>query len=224
MKLISISCFSLLCAIFITSCGLDNYEEPKSSLLGKVVYNGQVIGVRGTSGAVQLQLYQDGYEKRDPIPVYVGQDGTYKASLFNGQYKLITKSGNGPWQSRQDTLLVDVSGTTTCDVSVTPYLLLTKESVSLSGNKVDASATLEKVVASSAASSLLLLVGKTAFVDEGTYIARQEVKNPEAGMVSLSLDLKENKEAASAKILYARIGVKATEADQYIYTPVIKIR
>ncbi len=223
MKLISNIFSCLLCTLFITSCGLDNYDEPQSTLSGRVVYNGQAVCVRGTNDAVQVQLYQDGYEKHDPINVYVGQDGTFKAILFNGEYKLVTKSGNGPWQTKQDTITVKVSGGATCEVPVTPYFTITNESITLSGNQVNASATVNQVVSSSSVSSILLLVSKTAFVDEGTYCARQEI-SPTIGSISLSVDLTDNKDAASAKALYARVAVKAAEADQYIYTPVIQIK
>ena len=61
--------------VTVSSCGLDNYDAPESKVYGRVVYNGEPVGVRGTGEAVQLQLYQDGYELRNPIPVYVSQDG-----------------------------------------------------------------------------------------------------------------------------------------------------
>ena len=77
---------AVLCGLFITSCGLDNYDEPQSTLEGRVVYNNQPVYVRGTSDAVQLQLYQDGYEKRDPLSVFVSEDGSFSAILFDGQY------------------------------------------------------------------------------------------------------------------------------------------
>lgn len=96
MKIITNIFSTVLCMLLATGCGLDNYDEPQSTLEGRVVYNNQSIGVRGTADAVQVQLYQDGYEKHDPIPVYLTQDGSFKAILFNGQYKLITRSGNGP--------------------------------------------------------------------------------------------------------------------------------
>lgn len=224
MKLVSKIFTCLLAALCLTSCGLDNYDEPQSTLSGRVVYNGQAVCVRGTNDAVQVQLYQDGYEKHDPIPVYVGQDGSFKAVLFNGEYKLVTKSGNGPWVSQQDTLTINVNGSTACEITVTPYFTVTNESISLSGNMVNASATINQVVSTSSISNIILLVGKTAFVDEGTYLARKEMEAPSTGSISLSADLANNNDVVSAKALYARIGVKAAEADQYIYTPVIQLK
>lgn len=215
---------AVLCGLFITSCGLDNYDEPQSTLEGRVVYNNQPVCVRGTADAVQVQLYQDGYENHDPIPVYVTQDGSFSAILFDGQYKLITRSGNGPWLSSTDTLTVNVNGYTTVDLPVTPYFTLTGENFSLNGNQVTGTATVTKVVETSSVTSALLLVSKTAFVDEATYLARQELTEVSEGNLSMSLDLTGNADAESAHSLYARIGIKPAEADQYVYTPVVQIK
>src|SRR5690606_22103936 len=102
----------LAALIFVASCGYDNYEPPKSTLTGNVIYNGAPIGVRGTGNAVQLELWQDGFELYTSIPVYVTQDGSFSASLFDGEYKMVSRNGNGPWVSSQDTILVSVKGDT----------------------------------------------------------------------------------------------------------------
>lgn len=224
MKIITNIFFSVLCILFASGCGLDNYDEPQSTLEGRVVYNNQPICVRGTADAVQVQLYQDGSDKHDPIPVYLTQDGSFKAILFNGQYKLITRSGNGPWLNSSDTIVVNVNGYTRCELPVTPYFTLSNESFSLNGNVLNGSALVTKVVSTSSITNALLLVSKTAFVDEGTYLAREEISSVSEGTLSMSLDLTGNTEAASAEALYARIGVKPAESDQFVYTPVVQIK
>ena len=130
----------LLGAMMFTSCMKDNYDAPESMLTGRVMYNGEALQLRGNE-AVQLQLYQHGYAKHDPINVYVNQDGMYSASLFNGEYQMITKSGNGPWTSEgRDTINVTVAGNTVQDVEVTPYYLVRDAQMTLEGNKVNAHA------------------------------------------------------------------------------------
>lgn len=64
----------LLVMIVVTSCTKDNYDAPESMLTGKVVYEGEALQLRGNE-AVRLFLYQRGYEKHDPIEVFVNQDG-----------------------------------------------------------------------------------------------------------------------------------------------------
>ena len=113
----------LLVMIVVTSCTKDNYDAPESMLTGKVVYEGEALQLRGNE-AVRLFLYQRGYEKHDPIEVFVNQDGAYSACLFDGEYQLITKSGNGPWSEEgRDTINVIVSGNTVQNVEVVPYYI-----------------------------------------------------------------------------------------------------
>lgn len=224
MKIITNIFSAVLCMLLVSGCGLDNYDEPQSTLEGRVVYNNQPICVRGTADAVQVQLYQDGYDNHDPISVYVTQDGSFKAILFDGQYKLTTRSGNGPWLNSSDTIIVNVNGYTSCELPVTPYFTLSDESFSLNGNVLNGSALVTKVVETSSITSALLLLGKTSFVDEGTYLARAEINDVSEGTLSMSLDFSDNSEVSSAVALYARIGIKPAESDQFVYTPVVQIR
>ena len=137
MKIISnIFSLVLLLALF-ASCGKDNYEAPESTLMGTVTYQGKALQLRGTGEAVQLQLYQDGYELDDPISVYVGQDGKFAAKLFDGEYKLITRDGNGPWVNTRDTVVVNLKGTTEVQLEVTPYFLISNAQMSVSGTGVE---------------------------------------------------------------------------------------
>lgn len=224
MKIITNIFSAVLCMLLVSGCGLDNYDEPQSTLEGRVVYNNQPICVRGTADAVQVQLYQDGYDNHDPISVYVTQDGSFKAILFDGQYKLTTRSGNGPWLNSSDTIIVNVNGYTSCELPVTPYFTLSDESFSLNGNVLNGSALVTKVVETSSITSALLLLGKTSFVDEGTYLARAEINDVSEGTLSMSLDFSDNSEVSSAVALYARIGIKPAESDQFVYTPVVQIK
>ncbi|MBF6596920.1 MAG: DUF3823 domain-containing protein [Fermentimonas sp.] len=213
-----------LSLIVFTACGLDNYDAPQSELHGKVTYNGQTLGLRGTGEAIQLQLYQDGYELRDNIPVYVGQDGTFKALLFDGEYKLVTRNQNGPWVNSRDTTIINVKGSTTIDVGVTPYFTISNANISLSGSVLSSTFTVNKVVQTENIDYVMLLVSKTHFVDDVAYIGRQDFRGLEAGALNLSMDLSENQEFATAKALYARVGVRTAGADQAIYSEVIKIK
>ena len=88
----------ILATLVLTSCRKDNYDEPESFIKGRVVYQGEPLQLRGNE-AVRLQLYQRGYEKHDPVDVFVNQNGEFSICIFDGQYQLITKAGNGPWTS-----------------------------------------------------------------------------------------------------------------------------
>lgn len=214
----------MIVAFTVTSCGLDNYDAPQSKLYGKITYNGEELGLRGTGEAVQLQIYQDGYQLRDNIRVYVGQDGSFEALLFDGVYKLVTRDKNGPWVNNRDTIVVNLKGTTEVEVPVTPYFTISNESISLSGNVLDAAFNVNKIVSTANIDYVTLLVSKTSFVDDVTYIARKDFRNQQPGSLTLSMDLSGNTNVASAKALFARVGVRTVGADQAIYSDIVRLK
>lgn len=214
--------FSLLAA---AGCGLDNYAEPESKLFGQVTYNGEPLGLRGTGEAVQLQLYQDGYELRAPIPVFVNQDGSFEATLFDGQYKLVTRDNNGPWVNNRDTTMVNLSGTAEVQLEVMPYFTLSNASVSLSGENVNASFAVNQIVDEAAIDYAMILVSKTSFVDDVSYIARKDLDEVAVGSgIEASLDLSENEDFKAGSPLFARVGLRPVGADQAIYSQVVRLR
>src|SRR5690606_8160813 len=208
-----------------SSCGLDNYDAPESKLVGRVVYNGEPVGVRGTGEAVQLQLYQDGYELHNPIPVYVAQDGSFEAKLFDGEYKLVTRNNNGPWVNDRDTTVVNVKGTANVDIEVTPFYTLSNVQLSLSGSNANASFQINEVAGGLDIEYVMILVGKTSFVDDVSYTARVDINEAAAGStVTGSIDLTNNSDFKSGKALYARVGLRPVGKDQAIYSQVVKLR
>lgn len=217
--------FLMTVAVFVfSSCGLDNYDAPQSRLHGKITYNGEALGLRGTGEAVRLQLYQDGYQLRDNIQVYVGQDGTFEALLFDGEYKLVTRNQNGPWVNTRDTLVVNLKGSTEVELKVTPFFTISNETITLNGSVLNATLNVNKIVSTANIDYVTLLVSKTAFVDDVSNIARQDFKNVQPGPLNLSLDLSGNANFASAKALFARVGVRTVGADQAIYSKVVRLK
>src|SRR5690606_35052357 len=122
--------------IMVMGCEKDNYEEPTSMLTGRVVYQGEPLGMR--SGGVQLELWQHGYELFSKIPVHVDQDGSFSARLFDGDYKLVLLRGNGPWADNTDSLDVHIKGSATVDVPVDPYFVITNHAFQRNGDQITA--------------------------------------------------------------------------------------
>ncbi|WP_080905547.1 DUF3823 domain-containing protein [Parabacteroides sp. Marseille-P3160] len=224
MKLYKYFLLISVAAFTISSCGLDNYDEPKSKIFGKITYNGEMLNLRGTGEAVQVQLYQDGYELRDNITAYVGQDGTFEALLFDGEYKVVTKDNNGPWVNSRDTVVVNLKGTTEVELKVTPYFTISNESFSLSGSNLNTAFSINQVVNTAQIDYVTLLVSRTSFVDDVNNIARKDFKDQKAGTVTLSMDMSDNKDFASAAALFARVGVRTVGADQAIYSKIVRIK
>lgn len=214
----------IMAAATLTACGFDNYDAPQSTLQGKITYDGETLGLRGTGEAIQLQLYQDGYELRDHIRVYVKQDGTFQATLFDGEYKLVTRNQNGPWVNTQDTLVVNLKGLANVEVKVTPYFTISNESLSLSGPVLNATFNVNQIVNTAEIDYVCLLVSKTSFVDDVSNLARKDFTDLQAGTLNLSMDMSGNNNFTSAKHLYARVGVRAKGADQAIYSKVVQLK
>jgi hypothetical protein len=220
-KMILYTMLLTIASAFLSGCGLDNYDAPRSVLTGKVVYNGQNIGVKGTGSTVQLELWQPGYDLYTAIPVYVTQDGSFQTEIFDGDYKLVAKSGAGPWVSSQDTVKVTVKGATTCEYPVTPFYTISNENLSLNGSTLTATFTVTAVAGTQQLERAILVVNKTSFVDENAQIARADQLAPGTGQITMTLELTEA--VLSSTLLNARVGLK-TEGNQAIYSSVVKIK
>lgn len=224
MKSISNIFSVILLLVLFSGCGKDNFDAPESKLVGRVTYQGQALNLRGTGEAVQLQLYQDGYEKNDPISVFVGQDGTFSALLFDGEYRLTTRDGNGPWVNSHESVTVNLNGHTEVNLEVTPYFTISNEQLSVSGSAMNASFTINQIVPDAKISRVMLLLSKTQFADDVNNLFRQDFSDVTPGSVNLSANISGNTEIAKAKALYARVGVLANGADQAIYSPVVRLK
>jgi hypothetical protein len=201
---------AILTAGLITSCVKDNRPEPKSVLKGRVVYEGQPVGVR--SNGVQLEIWQSGYQLFTKIPVYINQDGTFSASLFDGDYKLVRLRGNGPWVDNTDTIAVSLRGSQELDVPVQPYFVFQNDTYSKGEGKVSATFNLKQVDASRNLERVNLYVGTTMIVDPNNNAGN--VEKLAAGITDFSqpITLTATLSAALAgrEYVYARIGVKTS--------------
>lgn len=159
---------SLFLILIVFGCGKDNYNHPKSVFSGKILASesGERIGVKGTGNSIQLELWQSGYDLYTSIPVFVSQDGSFKTVLYDGDYKLVPKNGNGPWVSKQDTVELTVKGNTYVDYMVDPFYTISDESFSLDNNRLTATFRVTQVTGMQPLERAILVVNKTAFVDE----------------------------------------------------------
>lgn len=204
-----------LLLFILAGCKKDNYEKPRSMLTGRVLYDKNNIGVR--SNGVQLELWQHGFANFSKIAVYVAQDGTFSSQLFDGEYKLVLRQGNGPWVDNADSLDVRVHGTTTVDVQVNPYFILSNTSFTKNGDQLTVTTTVTKVSDKLPLEAVTLYIGKTNIVDQvnsvGQATAAVDISQP----VSLSIKLPEQ------RTYYARIGVRAAGVSEQIYSEVQKV-
>ena len=111
---------------------LDTHDPPDATLTGRLVYNGEPVGVR--SNEVELELWQPGpeFELDTKIPVYVAQEGTYSAAVHSGEYEINLL--DGPWVSDPTRIPVTVSGETTLDIEVEPFYTIENASFTFDPN------------------------------------------------------------------------------------------
>ena len=183
------------------------------------MYNGSPVGIR-TNGP-QLELWQDGYQLRYAIPVYIAHDGRYSVSLFDGQYKMVRKDG-APWEAElNDTIIINVKGETTFDVPVKPYFTITNESIQGSSGKVTANFTVNKIVNSAEMAEVKLFIGHSILTDQNKNEQSVAVDPSEITLgqqFTLSADLSDN--LKGLKEVFVRIGVRANVTNEYYYTQV----
>lgn len=217
-----LSLLSVAFLVIFAGCKKDNYDAPKSILSGKVVYQGQAVGVR--SNAVELELWQHGFKLFGKIPVYIAQDGTFSAALFDGDYKLVRKAG-GPWANGTDSIDVKVSGATTLDVPIDPYFMIKNPAIQGSGNTVTGTLSLQQVNTTKSLELVRILIGSTNIVDHNRKEASADLAASAITDITTPFSLSVNVPASlvSKGYVYARIGVKANGIAEFIYSPVQKI-
>jgi hypothetical protein len=207
--------------LLAAGCAKDNITPPTSQLTGRITYQNQALNVRG-SGNVQLELWQRGEFNRNKIQVFVAQDGTYSADLFDGDYKLTRLRDNGPWQNNTDSISVTVKGNTVIDVPVTPYFAIGTATIAKSGSNVTASFPVTKI-GTRDIEAATLFVSYRQFVDVSNQFATASKYTADLTNLSQPVNLSVAIPASVKGTIYARVGVKTQGVNELIYSPVQQI-
>lgn len=226
--------FIMVCATLL-SCKKDNYKAPSSTLNGKLVYNGEAIGVERNQ--VPFQLYQYGFGKVGPIEQTFAQDGSYSALLFDGDYKLIIPNGQGPFMWKQlasgapDSLSISLHGSQTQDIEVTPYYMIRNAQFTAAGGAVMATFKVEKIITDSVNAKDIekveLYINKTQFVSRGgdDNIASTDMDGAaitDPNNVTLSVTVPSM--VIAQNYVFARVGVKIAGVEDRLYSQVQKVQ
>ena len=200
------------------SCSYDNFDPPQSMLEGRVVYQGEPLGLR--SDGVQLELWQGGYELFQKIPLHVDQDGSFSAALFDGEYKLTLLRGNGPWLDQTDSIDVQVRGGKSLDIEVQPFYTVSAPQFNRNGSQLDASFQVNSINPVRAVEMVAVYVGRTAILDAVRNEANLIIPGEELDLsspISLDINLPGN---LSGRDVYVRVGVKTAGVQELIYSTV----
>jgi hypothetical protein len=209
--------------LLAAGCKKDNISPPESQLTGRVIFQNESVNVRG-QGNVQLELWQRGEKFRNKIQVFIAQDGTYSATLFDGDYKLTRLRDNGPWQNNTDSIDVKVRGNTVIDVPVQPYYMVRQTTIAKSGSNVTASGLVSQVATGRTVEEVTLLLNTTQFVDiNNSLLGRTSLTGSALSNLAQPLNLSVAIPASAKGAVYARIGVRMQGVGELIYSPVQKI-
>lgn len=232
-KYIFNSLILLMLVVLSYSCAKDNYDAPSSEFSGRIVYQGEPIHVE--FGQVNFELWQPGFGKNGSISVSVNQEGHFSSLLFNGDYKLVFTANQGPfyWNRNAagavDTLALPISGSKTLDIEVTPYYMIRNANISIAGNTVTGTCSLEKIITDANAKNVervSLYVNKTMFVSgNGTqYIAKTDLAaSAITDINNISLSVAVPNIVPTQNYVFARIGLKIAGVEDMIFSPLQKL-
>lgn len=215
----------------MVSCEYDNYEKPNVRLYGNIVYQGEPINVKYND--VNLQLWESGWDLNYRIDVTVSPEGAYSALVFDGDYKLIIPSHQGPFRSientetQSDTILVSLNGDYHMDIEVEPYYMVRNTQFSVSGNTLSTNFGLEKIIKDIDAKDIetvYLYVNKTKFVDFDARVADAALAAGDiVDMNSISLSLTIPELVPTQNYVFARVGVKIAGVEDLLFSAVEKV-
>ncbi|WP_339750643.1 DUF3823 domain-containing protein [Algoriphagus aquimarinus] len=218
-------------AASLMSCNYDNYDEPSFQLDGRIVYQGEPIGV--SYNDVYIELWESGWQRLGNIGVAVDQDGTYSSLLFKGDYKMIIPNNQGPFrkitndQTGNDTIPVNLTSSRSMDIEVMPYYMIRNTAISGSSNKVTATFDLEKIITGEDGKGIQevsLYVSKTAFVDTRTSIATSNRGGADLeDLSSIIMEVSVPDRVPTQNYGYARVGVKIDGVEDRIFSEIVKI-
>jgi len=227
----------------LTACEFDNFEPPKSTFAGRLVYRGEPLLIQSANVAVGnnsdfpvfLELWQKAYNNRSSIRVPIKQDGSFSSLLFDGDYKLIVPNGQGPflWKrtatNTPDSVDVAIRGSQTMDIEVMPYYMVRTPQFTGSGRKVVGSVRLEKLITDAVngrtVERVSLYVNRSQFVDAGNSINKADLAGSAiTDLNSVSLTTADIPPLSPAQgYVFVRIGLKITDVEDMIYTPVQQV-
>ncbi|MDP4185170.1 MAG: DUF3823 domain-containing protein [Bacteroidota bacterium] len=230
-------------SILFVSCAYDNYDAPKSTLHGSIMYKGDTINVERSNGdinnaTVYFELWEPGWQKQAAIRVMVNQDGTFNTLLFNANYKLVIPKGQGPFMSltnaetNSDTIPVRITGNKTMNIEVLPFYMIRNPLFSASGRTVSASCQLEQIIKDANARNIervTLYISKTSFADGQTNIVKQDLSGSaitDLANVNLNVNVPTfaSLNLPDQNYVFARIGLKIQNTDDMIFTSARKIK
>lgn len=222
MKIVSI--YSLLFVFFLSACSkIDNYSGPNAAIKGSVIDNltNKPIQTEAPNGF--FIRIEENHSNAAPRNFSGKADGTFQnTAVFAGSYKVLPI--NGAFFA-PDTAIVNVSGVTTVDFTVTPFLKVDATATTVSGGVV-----LKYKISRSAASGKIMERKAVAFQSDkvsSTVFNAQVTTNLSATPDEDILDTEFTDTITgleSGKTYYVRVAAKTNNSNnKYNYSEIIQI-
>lgn len=222
MKTITI--YTLLLSLFFSACSkIDNYGPPNATIKGSVIdeTTGKPIQTESPNG-FYIRL-EENHSNSTPFNFNGKADGTFEnAAVFAGSYKVVPVSGAF---FTPDAAIVDISGVTNVDFTVTPYLTVTATATSVAGGvevkySISRTVVADKIIECKAIASLAPAVSSTVF--------NEEVTHDLSGVTDNDVLSKEFKDVitglSSGKTYYIRVAARTNNSNsKYNYSEIIQI-
>jgi hypothetical protein len=230
MKINICHILSLALVVAIAACKKDNYKEPSAQLSGQLQYKGEIINVERNQ--VPFQLFQYGFGKVGAINGTFAQDGTYGALLFNGTYKFLIPSGQGPFLWKElapgvpDSMSVTMSGNQTLNIEVTPYYMIRSAQFSAAGGKVTATFKADKIILDANAKNIervSLYINSIQFAGTDNIAAADMAGAAIVDPANISLQVTIPTITPAQNYVYARVGLKIANVEDMIFSPLTKV-
>jgi hypothetical protein len=153
----------LTCAATFIACEYDNYDEPETVFSGRVVYQGQSIGLGYGEVAFEMWEAPRSYTtgKGTAIAIPFNQEGAFSNIMFDGDYKLVIKKGQGPFvmhtnpETQSDTIQVNLKGSRNFDIEVEPYYMFNEDpTYTLNGENIEVKLKISKIITDARAKNI----------------------------------------------------------------------
>lgn len=131
---------------FLSSCEMDNLEEPTAGLYGRIIdeKTGELVPQDIIQGTI-IELRESGYANVSPQNLIIKNNGTYENSrLFENTYAVVPVQPNFQMVPTQDVL---IKGRTSLDFTVKPFIRIVNTKIEKVGTKVVATFKLEQTTA-----------------------------------------------------------------------------
>lgn len=165
MKTVTI--YSLLFLLLSSACSkTDNYSAPDATIKGSVIDNTTNKPIQTESPNGFYIRLEENHSNSTPLNFNGKADGTFmNAAVFAGLYKVVPISGAF---FTPDTAVINISGVTTVDFTVTPYLTVIATAANVAGGvevkyTITRPAGSDKIIERKAIASLAPAVSSTVF-------------------------------------------------------------